>query len=99
MTVLFAASELAARVFPWAFPRDWGTFMKIRLIALSGLLFVLGAIPSFADPSTQQMDQEFMRMLQQRGEENQREEEFKNPKKPEIGKDRAILGNRKAPIM
>jgi protein-disulfide isomerase len=43
-------------------------------------------------------DQEFMRYMQAKADAAQREEELKNPKNPEIGSDRAILGNRNAPI-
>jgi protein-disulfide isomerase len=43
-------------------------------------------------------DQEFMRYMQAKADAAQREEELKNPKNPEIGSDRAVMGNRKAPI-
>ncbi|NBY19278.1 hypothetical protein EBQ74_03320 [bacterium] len=45
-----------------------------------------------------QNDQEFMRYMQAKAEQAQREDEIKNPKKPEMGKDRAVLGDRNAKI-
>lgn len=37
-------------------------------------------------------------MAAQKAEETAREEEFSNPKKPEVGGDRAVLGNSSAPV-
>jgi len=45
-----------------------------------------------------QNDEEFIRFMQARAEQTQRDEEFKNPKNPEMGKDRAVLGDRNAKI-
>ncbi len=58
-------------------------------------LFVTSLIRAEGMP---QNDQEFMRYMQAKAEQNQREEEFKNPKNPEMAKDRAILGDRNAKI-
>lgn len=44
-------------------------------------------------------DQEFFQMMRAKAEQAQMEEEFKNPKKPVIGKGRAVRGNPKAQIL
>ncbi len=49
----------------------------------------------------QKANVEYRRIAQAKQEEagrNQLEEEFKNPKTPAIGDDRAVLGDKKAPI-
>lgn len=53
---------------------------------------------AFAEPSLQNMDQQFMQMMQQRAQEAEKEEEFKNPKKPKLDPSRAVYGNRAAKI-
>jgi protein-disulfide isomerase len=45
-----------------------------------------------------QGDAEFMRFIRAKAEQTQREEEFKNPKTPEMPSDRAVLGDKKALI-
>ncbi|MBM4303775.1 MAG: thiol:disulfide interchange protein [Deltaproteobacteria bacterium] len=47
---------------------------------------------------TGQGDAEFMRFMQAKAEQAQKEEEFKNPKTPEMPGDRAVMGDRKALI-
>jgi protein-disulfide isomerase len=47
---------------------------------------------------TPQNDQEFMRFMQAKAEQAQREDDLKNPKNPEMAGDRAVNGSRKAPI-
>jgi len=54
---------------------------------------------SFAEQGLSEQDAQFLQMLQQKREAEQREEEFKNPKKPKISKDRAFLGSPQAPIL
>jgi len=44
-------------------------------------------------------DEEFLQMMRAKAEQQQAEEEYKNPKKPEIAKDRAVRGSRKAPLL
>ncbi|MFM8316033.1 MAG: DsbA family protein [Deltaproteobacteria bacterium] len=61
------------------------------------ILLVFSSLAGFAEGMPQN-DQEFMRFMQAKAEQAQREEEFKNPKTPEIGKGRAVLGERSAPI-
>lgn len=54
---------------------------------------------SFAEQGLSQQDAQFLQMMQQKREAEQREEEFKNPKKPKVSKDRAVLGSLQAPIL
>lgn len=61
------------------------------LIAVSSL--------SIAEQGLSDQDAQFLRMMQQKAEAETREEEFKNPKKPKLSKDRAVLGSLKAPIV
>jgi protein-disulfide isomerase len=44
-------------------------------------------------------DMEAIQMMQQRAAQTRMEEELKNPKTPDLPKDRAFRGNRKAPII
>ena len=65
------------------------------------LLFAILLIAqfSFAEQGLSQQDAQFLQMMQQKREAEQREEEFKNPKKPKVAKDRAVLGSLQAPIL
>lgn len=54
---------------------------------------------SFSEQGLSEQDAQFLRMMQQKAEAEQRENEFQNPKKPKIAKDRAVLGNLNAPIV
>lgn len=62
-------------------------------------LAVLSAAPLMAEQGLSQQDAQFLQMMQQKAEAEQRETEFKNPKKPKLSKDRAVLGNLSAPIV
>lgn len=66
--------------------------MKLGFI---GLFFLSVIALAEGMPSN---DQEFMRFMQAKADQAQREDELKNPKTPEMGSDRAVLGDRKAPI-
>ena len=59
-------------------------------------LLTLTSSKSFADLN--EMDSQFMRMMQQKAEQNGQEQDFSNPKRPNIEKDRAVLGSRNASI-
>ena len=52
----------------------------------------------FAEQNLNNMDQQFLQMMQKRAQENEKEEEFKNPKKPKLDTSRAVFGDRKAKI-
>jgi len=52
-----------------------------------------------AEQGLSEQDAQFLQMMQQKAEAEQKENEFKNPKKPKLGKERAVLGNLKAPIV
>lgn len=67
--------------------------MKVFLMSLLLIskLVLAGSIP-------QPSDEEFMRFMQAKAEQAQQEEEFKNPKNPEMGADRAVVGKRTAPL-
>jgi protein-disulfide isomerase len=69
--------------------------MKLGLFSLICLVLFSKVTLAEGVPSN---DQEFMRYMQMKADQTQREEELKNPKNPEMGKDRAVLGNRAAPI-
>ena len=64
------------------------------------LFLVLAFIPSqfLIAEGAPTNDAEFMRYMQAKAEAAQKEEEFKNPKNPELKADRAFLGNKNAPI-
>lgn len=62
-------------------------------------LAVFSAAPLMAEQGLSQQDAQFLQMMQQKAEAEQRESEFKNPKKPKLSKDRAVLGNLSAPIV
>ncbi|MFM8269287.1 MAG: DsbA family protein [Pseudomonadota bacterium] len=65
------------------------------------LIFVafLSMAPLFAEQGLSQQDAQFLQMMQQKAEAEQRENEFKNPKKPKVSKERAVLGSLSAPIV
>ena len=67
-----------------------------KIIVLVTVAFISNLI--VAEQNIQNMDQQFMQMMQRRAEENAREEEFKNPKKPKLDPSRAVLGSRSAKI-
>jgi len=52
-----------------------------------------------AEQGLSQQDAQFLQMMQQRAEAEQREKDFKSPKKPKLSKDRAVLGSLSAPIV
>ena len=62
-------------------------------------LALLIQAPLFAEQGLPQQDAQFLQMMQQKAEAEQRESEFKNPKKPKVSKDRAVLGSLSAPII
>lgn len=67
----------------------------IRLLIALTLLSTF----SFAEQGLSQKDAQFLQMMQQKAEADQREAEYKNPKKPKLSKDRAVLGSLSAPIV
>lgn len=69
--------------------------MKLGLFSLIGLILISRVTLAEGVPSN---DQEFMRYMQMKADQAQMEDELKNPKNPDMGKDRAVLGNRTAPI-
>ncbi len=62
-------------------------------------LALLVQAPLFAEQGLSQQDAQFLQMMQQKAEADQRESEFKNPKKPKVSADRAVLGSLSAPII
>jgi len=62
-------------------------------------LVLLIQLPVFAEQGLPQQDAQFLQMMQQKAEAEQRESEFKNPKKPKLSKERAVLGSLSAPIV
>ena len=62
-------------------------------------LALLTQAPLFAEQGLSQQDAQFLQMMQQKAEADQREAEFKNPKKPKVSSDRAVLGSLSAPIV
>lgn len=65
---------------------------------LVAILFLVSTV-SFSEQGLPEQDARFLQMMQQRAEAEQRENEFKNPKKPKLPKDRAVLGSLQAPIV
>jgi protein-disulfide isomerase len=68
--------------------------MRTFLLSLSFLLAFTARAENFP-----QNDEEFFRQMRAKRDAEQLEEELKNPKKPEMPKDRAVRGNRSAPIV
>ena len=66
-------------------------------IAIS-MSLLLAATAAFGEGAGQPNDEQFLRMMQQRAEENQMDEDFKSPKKLDLDKTRAIRGSLSAPI-
>lgn len=62
-------------------------------------LILLSTVTVFAEQGLSQQDAQFLQMMQQKAEAEQRENEFKNPKKPKLANDRAVLGSLSAPII
>ncbi|NBX92229.1 MAG: thiol:disulfide interchange protein [Proteobacteria bacterium] len=65
-------------------------------VLLAGLL-VTCALQ--AEQGLSQQDAQFLQMMQQKAEAEEREQEFKTPKKPKLSSDRAVLGSLSAPIV
>ncbi|NBT58846.1 hypothetical protein EBT16_08700 [bacterium] len=63
------------------------------------ILALISALPLFAEQGLSQQDAQFLQMMQQKAEAQQREDEFKSPKKPKLSKDRAVLGSLSSPII
>lgn len=68
--------------------------MKLILFA-----FLITASLLRAEQGLSQQDAQFLQMMQQRAEAEQREQDLKSPKKPKLSKDRAVLGSLSAPIV
>jgi protein-disulfide isomerase len=63
------------------------------------LLALVAPLISLSEQGLPEQDARFLQMMQQRAEAEQRENEFKNPKKPKLSKERAALGSITAPIV
>lgn len=62
-------------------------------------VFLLAQLNVFAEQGIPEQDARFLQMMQQKAEAEQREAEFKTPKKPKVSKERAALGSISAPIL